>query len=130
MDPVEVVTRYLSALESRAPVERIEALLAEDATIAVLPNRLDPRGTERGRAEALADVARGRALLARERYEVLGTVREGDRVALEVAWTGVLAVSLGALEPGAELRGRCAMFFRVVSGRIVAQRNYDCFEAF
>lgn len=129
MTPVEIATFYLSALASRAPIERIEELLAEDARIAVLPNRLDPRGSDRSRAEALADVARGRALLARESYEVLGALRDGERVALEVAWTGVLAVPLGTLEAGVELRGRCAMFFHVVGGRIAAQRNYDCFDA-
>lgn len=54
---------------------------------------------------------------------------EGDRVVLEVTWTGALAVPLGPLAAGATMRARCSMHFEIHDGRIGAQRNYDCFDA-
>jgi len=47
-----------------------------------------------------------------------------------VQWTGTLAVALGTLAPDAEMRARFAVFIDLRDGKIVRQRNYDCFEAF
>lgn len=49
-------------------------------------------------------------------------------VAMEAEWTGVLAVELGSLPQGAEMRAHFAMFFDIEDGRIRTQRNHDCFE--
>ncbi len=49
-------------------------------------------------------------------------------VALEVLWTGTLAVALGTLPVGGQMRAHFAMFLEFRDGKIVAQRNYDCFE--
>ena len=52
----------------------------------------------------------------------------GDKVSLEVLWTGVLAISFGSLSAGSEMRAHSAMFFEFNDGKVVNQRNYDCFE--
>src|SRR5262245_56937100 len=129
MSPVDVARRYLAALESRAPVESIAALLHPDAVIERLPNRLAPAGSLRRRDEALADVTRGRALLASERYEVTSALADGLRAVLEVSWSGVLDVSAGPLTAGQTLRARCSMHFELdaATGMLRHQRNYDCF---
>ncbi len=128
MSPVEVARAYLRSLEARAPIPAIGAFLDDEAVVVVQPNSVDPRGSRRTRAEALAGAERGRALMREERYEILSAVEAGDRAVLEVAWSGVLAVALGKLEAGATMRAHCSMHFEVRSGKIVAQRNYDCFE--
>ena len=40
----------------------------------------------------LADLARGKAILREEGYDILEAVAAGPLVALRVKWTGVLAV--------------------------------------
>jgi ketosteroid isomerase-like protein len=50
-------------------------------------------------------------------------------VAAEAIWTGVLAIRLGTLAEGAEMKAHFAMFFEFREGKIRLQRNYDCFEA-
>jgi ketosteroid isomerase-like protein len=127
--PVDVACSYLHALEARAPVHEIAALLHPDAVIEVMPNALDRRGSRRSPADASADVERGRALLAEERYEIISATEQGDRCALEVTWSATLAVPLGTLAKGATMRARCSMHFQVRDGKIAAQRNYDCFDA-
>lgn len=128
-DPIDVASRYLRAIETRAPLEALGALLHEDVVIEVLPNRLDPRGSRSTRAQALAAAERGRALMREERYEVTSAMGQGERAVLEVVWTGVLAVPLGTLAAGAVMRARSSMHFELRDGRIAAQRNYDCFDA-
>jgi ketosteroid isomerase-like protein len=51
-------------------------------------------------------------------------------VALEVRWSGTLAVPVGSFPAGGEMRARFAVFLDFRDGKIVAQRNYDCFEPF
>jgi ketosteroid isomerase-like protein len=71
---------------------------------------------------------RGKRVMARQHYEVLNVVASGAHVALEACWTGTLAVPVGALPAGCEMRARFAMFFEFKDGKIWRLRNYDCFE--
>jgi ketosteroid isomerase-like protein len=63
-----------------------------------------------------------------QRFELLHAVTDGDHLALEVQWTGTLAVPLGSLLPGDDMRARFGVFLDFREGQIAAQRNYDCFE--
>jgi hypothetical protein len=62
------------------------------------------------------------------RFELLNLVGDGDRLAIEFLWSGTLAVPVGSLQPGDEMRGRFASFIELRRGKIAAQRSYDCFE--
>lgn len=66
--------------------------------------------------------------MAGQRYEVLNALASGDQVALEVRWTGTLAVPLGSLPAGGQMHATLAMFLEFRDGKIVRQRNYDCYE--
>ena len=68
--------------------------------------------------------------LREEHYEVLEATASGDRVALQVRWTGVLAAPVGALKPGDTMVCHSGIFLRFHGDRIVEQHNYDCFEDF
>lgn len=54
----------------------------------------------------------------------------GDTVILECLWVGTLGVPIGALGVGGEMRAHFAVFLEFRDGKIVRQRNYDCFEPF
>jgi hypothetical protein len=56
-------------------------------------------------------------------------VAQGERVAVEALWTGKLAIAIGSLHAGAEMRAHFGMFFECENGRIRRQHNYDCFES-
>lgn len=128
--PVAVVERYLKALEEGATGPALAAFFAEDVVQEEFPNRLTPMGKRRGLADILAAAERGQKAMAAQRYEILGVVASGEHVAVEVLWTGTLAVPFGELQPGDQMRAHFAMFLEVRDGRIIAQRNYDCFEPF
>lgn len=95
-----------------------------------LPNRLVPTGAVRDLAALREAAARGRGVLRGQRYAVRSALVQGSRVALETLWIGELAVPVGALPAGSEMRAHFAMFLDFEDDRIRAQRNYDCFEPF
>jgi ketosteroid isomerase-like protein len=92
------------------------------------PNRFNPKGATRDRAALHANAGAGRTLMQSQRYEITSAIAQGDHVAVEARWTGVLAIALGPLPAGHELRAHLGMFFELRDGKIWRQRNYDCFE--
>lgn len=70
----------------------------------------------------------GRKLLSKQTYEIKHAVVNGDAVAVEVLWTGTLAVAFGNLAAGSQMRCHSAMFFQFKDGKVASQRYYDCFE--
>lgn len=125
---VDLALDLLRALEARAPREQVEQLFHPDVEQLEFPNLLFPKLVRRDRAELLASGDRGRQVLSAERYQVLRVVGDETNAALEVEWTGTLAVPLGHLGPGDQLRAHLAMFFGVANGRIRTLHNYDCYE--
>jgi ketosteroid isomerase-like protein len=128
MEPVDVALQFVRAVEGRAPLGVIADLLCDDVEAHELPNRLFPKGAARDKAQLLASSERGRQVTSSETYEVRSVVAQGDRVALEIAWSGTLAVAFGDLPVGHVLRASLAMFVDVRGGRIARIRNYDCYE--
>ncbi|MCB9104480.1 MAG: hypothetical protein H6633_09585 [Anaerolineales bacterium] len=53
----------------------------------------------------------GKHLLKQQSYTVKSAVGDGDQVAVEAEWVGVLAIPLGNLPVGYEMRAYFAMFF-------------------
>jgi ketosteroid isomerase-like protein len=127
LDYAAVARQFVEAV-ARGADEEVTALLADDVQQEEFPNRLLPSGTTRDRAAMREAGERGKRVLARQRYEMLNVVAAGEHVALEARWTGTLAVPVGALPAGGEMRARFAMFFEFKCGKIWRVRNYDCFE--
>jgi ketosteroid isomerase-like protein len=125
---LDLVGRYLQALGAGAGGDELRQFVDDAVVFEELPNRLFPNGRVRRLEVAMADADRGRYLMKGQSYLVRAAVAQGDTVAVEAEWRGTLAVALGALPAGYEMRARSAMFIEVRAGKIVAQRNYDCFD--
>ena len=127
-DNLAAARRYLAAIESGATGEILAGFFTPDIIQHEFPNRLTPDGAARELPQILEGAERGRLVLRAQRYEVLNALTSGDNVALEVQWTGTLAIPVGSLPPGATMRARFAVFLEYRDGRIARQRNYDCFD--
>ena len=125
---VRAALDFLKAIE-RGDAVSVQRAYATGAVQTEWPNALKPKGDRRDLAQMAADFERGKKLLSRQRYEVGNVTAQLNRVVLEVKWTGVLAVDLGELKAGDKMVCRSAICFDFKDGRIVAQRNYDCFES-
>jgi len=123
-----VVLRFLRALEEGVTGERLASFFAAGVVQEELPNRLFPDGVRRDLASLLASAERGQQVIRDQRYQVRSIVAADDRVALEMIWSGTLKVPLGGLPAGHTLRAHLGCFVELHDGKIVAQRNYDCYE--
>src|SRR5215212_7735487 len=133
---LETARRYLAAIEAGSAgdagsaAESAEAFFTPDVLQEEFPNRLVPTGARRDLAALREAAERGRAVLRGQRYEVRAAYAVGETVILEVLWAGTLAVPVGQLQPGQEMRAHFAVVLEFRDGRIRRQRNYDCFEPF
>lgn len=127
LEPLATIRLYLKAVEDGTFPE-LEPLFTPDVVLEQLPNRIYPQGIRATRAQMAESFAKGRKLLSSQTYEIKNALVEGDRAAVEVLWTGTLAVSFGSLTAGSKMRCHSAMFFEFRGGKIANQRNYDCFE--
>lgn len=125
---VDTAVRYHQAVGRGAVGEELAGFFHADVVQREFPNVLFPDGAVRDLAGILEAAERGRGVLRSQSFDVLNAVAVGDQVALEVDWAGTLAVALGGLPSGHVLRARIAVFLEFRDGRIVAQRNYDCYE--
>jgi ketosteroid isomerase-like protein len=117
-------------LESIGKADELGGLsfFADDVVQIEFPNRLVPNGATRDLA-ALRDAAeRGRKVMTAQRFEIVNAIASGEQVAVEAIWTGTLAVPLGSLPAGGQMRARFAIFLTYRDGKIVRQHNYDCFD--
>ncbi len=127
---LQAARRYLAAIQSGATGDALAAFFTEDVVQEEFPNRLVPAGARRDLAAILEGAVRGQTVLTGQRFDIGSETADGDRVALEVVWTGTLAIPIGTVPAGGELRARFAVFLDFRDGRIAAQRNYDCFDPF
>ncbi len=125
---VDTAVRYHQAVSGFAAGQELAAFFHPDATHHELPNALFPDGSVRDLAGLCAAAEAGRATLSVQSFEVISALAAGDHVALEAIWTGTLAVQLGNLPAGHTVRAHIAAFLEFRDGKIIAQRNYDCYE--
>ena len=129
MSNISVLNRYFRAIES-GDLEAMLGCYSASAVQHELPNRLKPAGDRRTKDDLGRDFLRGQTLLTTQTYEVLSVTEDGDRLAVEVLWRGQLAVAVGSLPEGGEMRTHSAIFFEFKDELIASQKNYDCFEVF
>lgn len=122
--------RYLAAIEAGATGDSLAAFFASNVEQIEFPNRLVPAGARRDLAALLDGAIRGQQVLRGQRYQIDRAFAHGETVVLEVVWIGTLAIPIGSIPAGGDMRAHFAVFLEFENGRIVRQRNYDCFDAF
>jgi len=133
---LETARRFLAAIEastdtsSTATADGADTFYAPDVVQEEFPHRFVPAGGRRDLDGLRAAAERGRAVLSGQRFHVRAAYAVGETVILEVLWVGILAIAIGALAAGQEMRAHFAVFLEFRDGKIVRQRNYDCFEPF
>jgi len=124
---IALIRDYLAAIES-GEIGNATRFFTPAIRQIELPNKLNPNGGESDLPTMLERAEQGKKVIRQQKYAIVTALAQGDRVALEARWEGVLAIPFGSLDAGATMVAHFAMFFEFVNGRIRLQRNYDCFE--
>lgn len=66
--------------------------------------------------------------MSSQQYHIRNEVANDDQVALEIDWIGTLAVPFQDKPKGGQMRAHFAAFLQFKDGKIISQRNYDCYE--
>jgi ketosteroid isomerase-like protein len=127
-DNLEIAKRYLSRLAAGAGPDDLDLFFCPDVIQEEFPNRLLPNGATRNLEALKESCARGTALMKAQTFEVVNAIAGDDQVAMEVIWTGTVREAAGPFAAGQLLKARFALFLTFREGRIVRQRNYDCFD--
>jgi ketosteroid isomerase-like protein len=127
---VAFLNRYLHALQSFAPPDVLRGFFAPDVVQEEFPNRLFAAGRRHDLSAMMAASEKGPALLQRQTYVLKKVIVDGDEIAAEIEWTGMLKVGFGAVAAGTTMRAALGMFFTFRDGRIASVRNYDCYYPF
>lgn len=122
--------RYIELVENFAQPAEFEGVLHPQIQHQEFPNLLMKNGSKRDYAMMVAGPQQGRKILTANRFEIVNAFAAGDWVTLEIVWTGTLAIPLGGLVPGDQLKAYIATILQVKDGLIVTQHQYDCYEPF
>jgi ketosteroid isomerase-like protein len=125
---LHLIRTYLHALQNGEAGDALRRFFTDDVRQVEMPNRLNNRGQQSNLDDILRRSQQGLKILERQQYEIVSELFQGDSAAVEARWTGVLAIAVGTLAAGAEMKASFAMFFHFRDGRIALQRNYDCFD--
>jgi len=128
MNNLAVAHEYLAALENGEAGDALRRFFTSDFVQIEYPNALNPKGQRSDLAEVMLRSEKGKQILRSQRYAIENAVASDDSVALEVEWTGVLAMALAGLPAGGEMHAHFAVFLDFRDGKIARQRNYDCFD--
>ena len=131
VDNVAMVRAYADAV-SQFDEAAVTALLHPEMRFHELPNRIRPKGGVDDLAAMMAGLRRAGEgkVLRRQRYIFGDVIAAGDRVVVEARWEGELAMPIGRLQAGETMVAHICMVFRLEDGRIIEQRNFDCYEDF
>ena len=122
--------QYLLAVASLGPFDEVASFFSPDIVFQEFPNRIAPQGRVRRAADLRAAYEQGRQLLQSQTYTVRHILEAGDEIAVELEWVGTLAIPVMNLPAGGEMKAFVAMFLTFRDGKIISQRNYDCYPPF
>jgi ketosteroid isomerase-like protein len=122
----EIVTAYIRAVEAQ-DLDEVGRVLHPEVENLEHPNKLLPAGQRYDLAAMRAAGERGRAVLASQRFEIRSIIVEGNRAAMQIAWSGTLKVAAGPMPAGHVLRAQVCSIIEIRDGKIWRQEQYDCF---
>ena len=127
---LEIVERFLKTLETGGTGDTLSTFYDPDVVQIEYPNTLTKNGATRNLDDLKIASERGKQVLTKQTYEIVRSYVSGDTVIIEAIWRGILAIPVGSVPAGGEMKAYFAQFFEIKGGKIVRQRNYDCFEPF
>jgi|SRR6185295_5587310 len=127
---LDIAKNYLKTLEESAARAELKTFFDPAVVQIEFPNRLTVNGAMRDLNALLAASDQGKKVLTAQKFEIQKEFVSDNTVIFEILWSGTLAIPVGKLAAGDIMKAHFATFIEFHNGKIIAQRNYDCFEPF
>lgn len=124
---VEFVLGFVRAVEAGGGAGQLRPYLAEDFQLTEWPNVLAKSGATRNLQETLSGAEQSKDIVAGQRFEIVRSTSDGNRVVLEMNWSATLLLDLPHWDAGDTIRARSTAVFELRDGRIISQDSYDCY---
>lgn len=121
--PAATARRFIAEY-NKGTADWVETCHAENTVWTELPFGGNPSGRGGGRSVLRKAAEEALAAFPDRRMSLRNLIADGQRVALELDWTGTAAIARPGMEVGSIVRLRIAMFLTVEDGRIVRQVDY------
>lgn len=128
---LSIVKDFLRAIgEEGKTGDELETFYAKEILHTEYPNTLTKNLTTRDLRALKEASEKGSKIMQSQRYELVKAYESGNTVIIEAIWTATIAIPIGSIPAGGEMKAYFAQFFEFEQGKIIRQRNYDCFEPF
>jgi len=121
---------FIKTLQHRKSAGELLEFYHPDIEQTEFPNAVTKNATVRNLNDLKNASEKGKKILQKEEYNVINSFVFENTVVIEAVWIGTLAIPLGNIPVGGEMKAYFAQFFEFKDGKILKQRNYDCFEPF
>ncbi|WP_417861383.1 nuclear transport factor 2 family protein [Winogradskyella sediminis] len=126
----QIAEDFIKILQSRNSAEELIRFYHQDIEQIEFPNTLTKNKAVRNLEDLKLASERGKKVLQKEEYEIIKSYSFGNTVIIEAIWTGTLAIPIGNIPIGGQMKAYFAQFYEFKDNKIIKQRNYDCFEPF
>jgi hypothetical protein len=127
-DYITLARNFVKAVEEGRAGDELDEFFAAGALQTQFPNELSRSLVTRSLNDIKDSSLKGKSIIMQQQFEIKNALQAGNTVLLELVWTGTLAVPIGKKSPGSQLKAYFAQIFEFENGKIIRQRNYDCFE--
>ncbi|MES2702869.1 MAG: nuclear transport factor 2 family protein [Bacteroidota bacterium] len=129
-DILALAADFILTLQNRTSFHDLLRFYHPDVEQIEFPNTLSRNTVVRTLADLESASAKGMTVLQKEVYNITQSYCIGNTVIIEATWTGTLGMPMGDIPIGGEMKANFAQFFEFKDGKIIRQRNYDCFQPF
>lgn len=128
---LDQITRdFIKTLQNRNSAEEILKFYHRDIEQIEFPNTLTTNKAVRSFEDLKLASEKGKTVLQKEELEIIKSYSFQNTVIIEAVWTGTLAIPIGNIPAGGQMKAYFAQFYEFEDNKIIRQRNYDCFEPF
>lgn len=126
----QIAEEFIMTLQTRNSAEELIRFYHPEIEQIEFPNTLTKNKAVRNLEDLKLASERGKKVLQKEEYEIIKSYSFDNVVIIEALWTGTLAIPLGNIPAGGQMKAYFAQFYEFKDNKIIKQRNYDCFEPF
>ena len=128
---VDLTRRYIEFFnDPYGTAEQLKQFISPEIAWEEKPNRFAPTGRTNDYTHMLTNFEIGQQYINPQTYKIDNIVVQGEKVAIQLSWTGTVVQTIGPFPIGAKLTAQVASFLQFKDGKLISQVDYPCYPPF